>query len=331
MKIGINGMGRIGRAIIRAIAEYDLNFELVAANGTSSIEEYAHLLKYDSVHGICKSHISIQGNKLHVGKMSITMMQEHDPANINWGAHEVALVLECSGKFNTKALASKHLQSSVGHVITSAPCHEGDVTIIYGVNEQSFSKHHQVISAGSCTTNAFATIAKIIHDGIGIESGFMTTVHSYTNDQNLLDGTHKDIRRARACALSMVPTSTGAAKTIGLIIPELAGKIDGGAIRVPTPNVSLIDFCFNAKRSTSKEEVNNLILQASKSHYQNIVGYALAELVSIDFNHTTYSSIFDPFCTKVVNNNFVRVVSWYDNEWGFAMRMLDIARMIGSK
>jgi glyceraldehyde 3-phosphate dehydrogenase len=329
MKIAINGMGRIGRAIIRAAVENKMeDLEIVAANGTSSIEEYAHLLQYDSVHGKFQLPITVSGNKLIIGDKTITMLSERDPAKINWDEHQVELVLECSGQFNKKTQAAKHLSWQVKHVIVSAPCEDADITIIYGVNQQHFNKSQQIISAGSCTTNALATVAKIIHDQIGIACGFMTTVHSYTNDQNLLDGTHKDRRRARACGLSMVPTSTGAAKTIGLIIPELAGKLDGAAIRVPTPNVSLLDFCFNSVKATNKNELNNIILQASKNAYLGIVGYAEAELVSIDFNHSSYSSILDPFETKVIGDKFCRIVSWYDNEWGFAMRMLDLARMI---
>lgn len=331
MKIAINGLGRIGRCIIRAAAlSNDNSIEIVAANGTASPKDYFALIKYDSIHGTLQQNISYEGDHLIVGKHKIKIISERNPANINWAKLGVDVVLECTGKFTNKNDAALHLSSGAKKVIVSAPCQDADATIVYGVNNHVLNNSTDVISIGSCTTNALAPIAKIINDNLGIESGYMTTIHAYTNDQNLLDNKHKDPRRARACALSMIPTSTGAAKAIGLVIPELAGKLAGSAIRVPTPNVSLVDLTFNAKRETTKDEVNKFIIDAAETNFKNIVEVAELPLVSIDFNNNPNSSIFDPFETQIVGGKMVRVVSWYDNEWGFSIRMLDVAKLLES-
>jgi len=331
MKVAINGLGRIGRAVIRAIALSPSNeLEIVAINGTSSLETYAQLLKYDSIHGRFSGSISIENNSLIVNNQKINFISQRNPSDIKWSDYGVEVVFECSGKFNSHDQASLHLLSGVKRVLVSAPCENADITIVLGVNHHLLKNSHQIISIGSCTTNALAPIAKIINDHIGIENGFMTTIHSYTNDQNILDNSHNDPRRARACAMSMIPTSTGAAKAIGLVLPELSGKLAGSAIRVPTPNVSMIDLCFNAKRDTSKEEINKIIEEASNSYMKDIVGFATEKLVSIDYNHSSYSSVFDPFETNVIDNKLCRIISWYDNEWGFSSRMIDVCKNLRS-
>lgn len=328
VKIAINGLGRIGRCIIRAAAELGYNdIEIVAANGSTNAEDYINLIKYDSVHGIFPGEVKLEDGCIVIGKHKIKMLAQRDPAQINWAELGVDLVMECTGKFTKRDDAAKHLQAGAKYVIISAPCKDADATIVYGVNNQLLNQDCRVISIGSCTTNALAPIAKILNDAIGIESGYMTTIHAYTNDQNLLDNRHKDPRRARACGLSMVPTSTGAATAIGQVIPELAGKLAGSAIRVPTPNVSLVDLTFVAKNSTNKEAVNKLIQEAASMQFKNIVDVAMVPLVSIDFNHNPHSSIFDPFETQVIGDKMVRIASWYDNEWAFSVRMLDVAKL----
>lgn len=322
INIAINGLGRIGRLILRAAFELNRQeFNFVSINGPASIEEHLHLIKYDSVHGIFPGKISTEGNNLIINDKKIPLQQERNIAGLNW--KDVDILLECTGKFNSKAKAIEHLQQGAKKIIVSAPCDNADATIVYGVNNDALQKEHQVISIGSCTTNCLAPIAKILNDNIGIEAGFMTTIHSYTNDQRILDGSHKDLRRARSAAVSIIPSSTGAAKALGLVLPELAGKLDGSAIRVPTPNVSMIDLCFTAKRDTSAQEINQLIA----ANTSEVVGYASAPLVSVDFTHNSHSAIFDPFETKIVNKRFVRVVAWYDNEWAFSIRMLDVAKL----
>lgn len=329
VKIGVNGLGRIGRCIIRAAVELNKSgIEIVAANGTASAESYLPLLKYDSVHGTFPGEIRCEDGSIYVGSHKIKIVQEANPENICWDKLGVDIVMECTGKFTNKKDAIGHIKAGAKKVIVSAPCQDADATIVFGVNDGVLNRNSDVVSIGSCTTNALAPIVKILHDQIGIECGYMTTIHSYTNDQNLLDNRHKDPRRARACALSMIPTSTGAAKAIGLVIPDLLGKLAGSAIRVPTPNVSLVDLTFTANRPTTKEEVNKHIEIAAKDAYRNILSVAELPLVSIDFNHNPHSSIFDPFETQVVNNKMVRVVSWYDNEWGFSARMLDVAKLL---
>jgi glyceraldehyde 3-phosphate dehydrogenase len=323
IKIGINGLGRIGRCILRAIFEQNRNeFEIVSINGPASIEEHVHLLKYDSVHGIFPKSITHDKNNLIIDNVKISLQQERDLNKLNW--HDVDIVLECTGKFNDKTSSLTHISSGKAKkVIVSAPCKDADSTIVYNVNNPALKAEHQVISIGSCTTNCLAPVAKVLNDNIGIESGFMTTIHSYTNDQRILDGSHKDLRRARSAAVSMIPTSTGAAKALGLVLPELEGKLDGSAIRVPTPNVSMIDLSFIAKKDTNVDEINQIIA----NNVNNVLGIAEAKLVSVDFNHNPHSAIFDPFETKVVNKRFCRVVAWYDNEWGFSSRMLDVAKL----
>ena len=328
-KIAINGLGRIGRSILRAYLEGNYpNIEIVAANGPASIEAHAHFIKYDSVHGTIKDDIFIEDNHLLIADKKIRILSERDPAKLPWRELNVDIVLECTGKFTKAALASSHISSGAKKVIISSPCEDADATIVYKVNDDILNNDHKIISIGSCTTNALAPIVKVLNDNFGIESGFMTTIHAYTNDQNILDNNHKDPRRARAAAMSMIPTSTGAAKTIGIVLPELAGKLGGTAIRVPTPNVSMIDLALNLTKSTSKDEINEVMLKASTTQMQGVLGIAPAELVSIDFNHSPFSTIFDPFETKVITSKFCRVVSWYDNEWGFSNRMLDIANII---
>jgi glyceraldehyde 3-phosphate dehydrogenase len=322
INIAINGLGRIGRLILRAVFELDRGeFNIVSVNGPASLDEDIHLLKYDSVHGIFPGDISSEGGDLVINGKKIKLQQERNIENLDWTG--VDILLECSGRFNNRDAASAHLKNKAKKIIVSAPCKNADSTIVYGVNNQALLKNHEVISIGSCTTNCLAPIAKVLNDNIGIEAGFMTTIHSYTNDQRILDGSHKDLRRARSAAVSMIPSSTGAAKALGIVLPELAGKLDGSAVRVPTPNVSMIDLCFTANRDTSIEEINQIIA----SNANSVLGVAEAPLVSVDFTHNSHSSIFDPFETKVVNKRFCRVISWYDNEWGFSVRMLDVAKL----
>lgn len=326
----INGFGRIGKCVLRALLErQDPDLQCVAINvGCGDIATHAHLLKHDSNHGLLADVKVIDDQTLGIGDKRIAILKEKDPSKVNWEKYGVSLVLECSGAFTKRDLAAQHLASGAKKVIVSAPCDGADATIILGVNHDKLKVEHQVISIGSCTTNCLAPIAKALNDALIIEQGFMTTVHAYTNDQNLLDATHKDLRRARAAAQSMIPSSTGAAKALGLVLPELAGKLDGVAIRVPVPNVSLVDLKVTTKKSTSVDEVNAIIKQAAKLNPQ-VLGYIEEELVSIDFNHSSFSSAFDATQTKVVGNNFVRVAAWYDNEWGFSNRMLDLTKMFG--
>ena len=329
LRVGINGLGRIGRCIIRAIYEYNITgIEIVAANTTQDTEYYAHLLKYDSVHGKFGHKIKVKDGDLCVGNDVIKMCHQRDPEMIPWGKLGVDIVFECTGKFKSHKDASKHIKAGAKKVLISAPSDDSDATIVYGVNEGVLTKDHNIVSVGSCTTNAIAPLVKILNDNLGIQEGYLTTIHSYTNDQRILDNSHKDFRRARASSLSMIPTSTGAAKAIGKVLPELSGRLSGSAIRVPVPNVSLIDFTFNTKKKTDKESVNDLILKASQGIMKGVVDVAKDELVSIDFNHTPYSTTLDPYETTVVNN-MVRILSWYDNEWGYSNRMIDVAKKIG--
>jgi glyceraldehyde 3-phosphate dehydrogenase len=328
VRIAINGLGRIGRCIIRAAIELNKSdIQIVAANGTAKAEDYISLIKYDSVHGTYQGDITLDGDYINIGNHKIKILSEPNPELIPWDKLGVDIVLGCTGKFTNKIDALKHIKAGAKKVIVSAPCQDADATIVYGVNNHELDEKCNVISIGSCTTNALAPIVKVLNDNVGIECGYMTTIHSYTNDQNLLDNRHKDPRRARACGLSMIPTSTGAAKAIGLVMPELAGKLSGSAIRVPTPNVSLVDLTFNASRNTTKTEINQFIVEAANKEFKNIIGVAETTMVSIDFNHNSHSSIFDPYETQIVCDKMVRVVSWYDNEWGFAVRMLDVAKL----
>lgn len=327
IKIGINGLGRIGRSVARAILEegYE-DIQLVAANGSASNEHHAHLLQFDSVHGRYPHRISVSEEGLDLGRGLVTITHARDPKNIDWAALGVDIVLECTGAFNSKEAASIHLQQGAKKVLISAPAGDDCPTFVYGVNCNQLTSAHTVFSVGSCTTNALAPLAKVLDAQFGIVSGYMTTIHAYTGDQNLVDGSHKDLRRARAAALSMVPTKTGAAKAIGLVLPQLAGKLNGTAIRVPTPNVSLVDLTVVVEKPTTKEAVNDALKQASSSMLPNVLKVDDRPLVSMDYTHDNASSIVDLTGTAVVSGTLVRVASWYDNEWGFSCRMLDLAR-----
>jgi len=330
IRIAVNGPGRIGRSIVRAI--YEENFkdiELIAINSSAPLETLQHLLRYDSVHGKFNHKVEVNNDKLFINDKEILLCNQRDPKKLPWLEMKIDLVFECTGAFTSLADASQHIEAGAKKVIISAPAKESNVkTIVFGVNDQHLNESDQVISIGSCTTNCLAPIAKILNDSIGIEKGFMTTIHAYTNDQNIVDNAHKDLRRARACAMSMIPTSTGAAKAIGLVLPELKGKLDGVAIRVPTPNVSMVDLNFIANKNTSTSEVNSIIRDAIKGNMSRALQYVDEPLVSIDFNHNSFSSCFDATQTKVIGENLVKVCSWYDNEWAFSVRMLDVARLM---
>ncbi|MCE3237861.1 MAG: gapA [Gammaproteobacteria bacterium] len=326
IKVAINGYGRIGRNILRALYENHRRKEIqiVAINDLGNIQTNAHLTRYDSVHGIFNGDVKVDGDHLIVNGDHIRVFSEPKPAQIPWGSLDVDVVYECTGRFTTREKAKAHLEGGAKKVIVSAPGTEMDATIVYGVNHHILKKTDTIISNASCTTNCLAPIAKPLHEKIGITAGLMTTIHAYTNDQVLTDVYHEDLRRARSATQSLIPTSTGAAKAIGLIIPELAGKLDGFSIRVPTINVSLVDFTFEAARPTSVEEVNRVLKEASQGALSAVLGYNEEPLVSIDFNHNPKSSIFDATQTKVIGKT-VKVLSWYDNEWGFSNRMLDTA------
>ncbi|MBI4925419.1 MAG: type I glyceraldehyde-3-phosphate dehydrogenase [Bdellovibrio sp.] len=332
IKIAINGFGRIGRIITRYALEND-NIQITAINDLCKPESMALLLKYDSVHGTLKKEVSLENGCLKVGAQKIQLYCEKDPAMLPWKKHGAEVIHECTGIFTEKEKASAHLKAGAKKVIISAPSKDPDVTLCMGVNEQSYdpTKHH-IISNASCTTNCLAPLAKVLDDNFGIVRGMMLTVHSYTNDQQILDLTHKDPRRARAAALSQIPTTTGAAKAVGLVLPNLKGKIDGIAIRVPTPNVSLVDFTGELKKSATKEEINNAFAKASQTNLKGILGYSTEPLVSIDYNGCTMSSTIDASLTNVITNpeggSLVKVISWYDNETGFSMRMLDLTLYI---
>ena len=332
-RIAINGLGRIGRCVTRAIfenSEYQ-NIELIAVNGSAPIETQAHLLRHDSIHGHFSKSVGIDGEFLVIDGKKIRLISERDPKKLPWKELEIDVVFECTGAFTKHDDAYQHITSGAKKVIISAPAKEDSVkTIVIGVNDESLNKDDKIISVGSCTTNCLAPIAKVLNDAIGIEKGFMTTIHAYTNDQNIVDNAHKDLRRARACAMSMIPTSTGAAKAIGLVLPELNGKLDGVAIRVPTPNVSMVDLNFIAKRDTDILEVNMALKKAAEDKMKKILQFVDEPLVSIDFNHSPFSSSFDATQTKVIGKNMVKVCSWYDNEWAFSLRMLDAAILLNN-
>ncbi len=326
VKIAINGFGRIGRLVLRSIMESGRNdVSVVAINDLATSEANAHLLKYDTVHGRFPGDVKASEGKLVVNGHEIAMVQERDPTKLPWGAHGVDIAFECTGIFTKKDDAMKHIAAGAKKVLISAPATDEDITVVYGVNHDKLAANHLVVSNASCTTNCLAPVAHVLHNAIGIEQGFMTTIHSYTGDQNTVDTMHKDLHRARAAAANIIPTSTGAAKAVGLVLPELKGKLDGTAIRVPTPNVSLVDFKFTAKRDTTVEEINNAIITASNGALKGILGVYNEPLVSSDFNHDPHSSIFALNETKVIGGRFVRVMSWYDNEWGFSNRMSDTA------
>ena len=326
VRVAINGFGRIGRNVLRAIAESNrTDIEVVAINDLAPVETNAHLLRFDSVHGRFPGEVKVAGDTISVGNGAIKVTAVKDPATLPWKAMGVDIALECTGIFTSKDKASAHLTAGAKRVIVSAPADGADLTVVYGVNHDKLTKDHKVISNASCTTNCLAPVAKVLNDAVGIDKGFMTTIHSYTNDQPSLDQVHKDLYRARAAALNMIPTSTGAAKAVGLVLPELNGKLDGVAIRVPTPNVSVVDFKFVAKRATSKDEINSAVKRAADQQLKGILGYTEAPNVSSDFNHDAHSSVFAMDQTKVMDGTLVRVMSWYDNEWGFSNRMVDTA------
>ena len=326
--IGINGMGRIGRCTLSHIMQSGRDDVKVAKiNATGPIESVAHLLRYDSVHGRFNGEIRAEGDTLEMGRGPIKVFSTYEPRELDWSGCDV--VLECSGKFNSRDAAAVHLETGAKRVLVSAPAKNADRTIVHGVNNEALEPGDLVVSNGSCTTNCLAPLAKVLDAAIGIESGIMTTIHAYTGDQPTLDRRHKDLYRARAAAMSMIPTSTGAAKALGEVLPQLKGKLDGSAIRVPTPNVSAVDLTFIAKRDVTEDEVNAAIAEAAAGAMKGILGYDPEPKVSIDFNHTEESSIFAPDLTKVVGGRLVRVLAWYDNEWGFSVRMADVAAEMG--
>lgn len=326
VRVAINGFGRIGRNILRAIYESKrTDIEVVAINDLGPVETNAHLLRYDSVHGRFPGIVTVEGDSISLGNGKIKVTAVRDPSTLPWKDLGIDIAMECTGIFSAKAKASAHLTAGAKRVLVSAPSDGADATIVYGVNHDKLSKDHLVVSNGSCTTNCLAPVAKVLNDTVGIETGFMTTIHAYTGDQPTLDTMHSDLYRGRAAALSMIPTSTGAAKAIGLVLPELQGKLDGVAIRVPTPNVSVIDLKIVAKKATTKEEINDAIKRAAQQELKGILGTTSDQNVSIDFNHDAHSSTFAFDQTKVQGGNLVRVLSWYDNEWGFSNRMADTA------
>jgi glyceraldehyde 3-phosphate dehydrogenase (phosphorylating) len=330
VRVAINGFGRIGRNILRAIVEADRkDIEVIAVNDLAPVETNAHLLRYDSVHGRFPGQVTVSGDTISAGNGAIKVTAVRDPTQLPWRELGIDVALECTGIFTSKDKASAHLKAGAKRVLISAPADGVDLTVVYGVNHDRLAKNHAVVSNASCTTNCLAPVAKVLNDAVGIDKGFMTTVHSYTNDQPTLDQVHKDLYRARAAALNMIPTHTGAAKAVGLVLPELAGRLDGVAIRVPTPNVSVIDFKFVAKRSTTTDEINTAVKRAASQELKGILGYTEAPNVSSDFNHDPHSSVFHIDQTKVVDGTLVRVMSWYDNEWGFSNRMVDTAVAMG--
>jgi glyceraldehyde 3-phosphate dehydrogenase len=326
VRVGINGFGRIGRLVLRAAAEASRNdVEFVAVNDLGPVATNAHLLKYDSVHGTFPGDISSDDKSMTVNGHKVQVFAERDPTKLPWGDLGVDVVMECTGIFTARDKAAVHLEAGAPKVLVSAPSSGADATIVFGVNHDTLTKDHKVVSNASCTTNCLAPPVSVLSKAIGVERGYMTTIHAYTGDQPVLDTLHKDLRRARGAALSMVPTSTGAAKAVGLVLPELAGKLDGSAMRVPTPNVSVVDLKFVSSKPTTKEEVNKMIKEAANGHLNGIMGYNDEPLVSIDFNHDRRSSIFDASGTTVIDGTLVRIMAWYDNEWGFSNRMSDTA------
>ena len=330
IRVAINGFGRIGRNVLRAIAESGrTDIEVVGINDLGPVETNAHLLRFDSVHGRFPGEVTVKGDTISVGNGAIKVTAIKDPSTLPWKELGVDIALECTGIFTAKDKASMHLTAGAKRVLVSAPADGADLTVVYGVNHDKLSKNHLIVSNASCTTNCLAPVAKVLNDAVGITHGFMTTIHAYTGDQPTLDTMHKDLYRGRAAAMSMIPTSTGAAKAVGLVLPELNGKLDGVAIRVPTPNVSMIDFKFVASRKTDKDEINKAVKLAAANQLKGILGWTDAPNVSIDFNHDPHSSTFHMDQTKVMDGTLVRVMSWYDNEWGFSNRMADTAVAMG--
>ena len=331
VRVAINGFGRIGRLVLRALHETRCeNVEIVAINDLGPVATNAHLLKYDSVHGRFPGEITAGDTWIDIGRGKIAVSAERDPAQLPWRNLGIDVALECTGKFTKRETAAKHIEAGAKRVLVSAPADGADLTVVMGVNHDELTPEHKVISNASCTTNCLAPVAYVLQRGVGIERGYMTTIHAYTGDQNTIDTLHRDLRRARAAALSMIPTSTGAAKAVGLVLPALKGKLDGTAIRVPTANVSLIDFTFDAARDTSREEINGLMEEAAgSSRLREILGINKAPTVSVDFNHDTHSAVFDVTQTQILDKRFVRVLAWYDNEWGFSMRIREVAAYLG--
>ena len=331
VKIGINGFGRIGRLVARALSEYGIqDVELVAINSPGAIEVSAHLLRYDSVHGRFAETVTEGEGFIEYGAKRVRMTHERNPADINWGALDVDVVMECTGVFRNGPAVQPHLEAGAKKVLISAPADSVDRTIVYGVNSHELIADDTVVSCASCTTNCLAPVAKILLDAVGIQRGFMTTVHSYTQDQRILDNSHKDLYRARAAGLNMIPTSTGAAKAVGLVLPELLGKLAGSAVRVPTANVSMVDLAFQPQMNTTAADLNAAVKHAADGEMKGVLRYTEQALVSSDLNHDPHSAIFAAPLTKVLDGNLVRVVAWYDNEWGFANRMIDVARAMGN-
>ncbi|BAQ48545.1 MULTISPECIES: type I glyceraldehyde-3-phosphate dehydrogenase [Methylobacterium] len=326
VKVAINGFGRIGRNVLRAIKEAGrTDIEVVAINDLGPVETNAHLLRFDSVHGKFPGTVTVEGDHIVVDGQRIRVTAIKNPAELPHRELGVDIAMECTGIFTSKDKAKLHLDAGAKRVLVSAPADGADLTVVYGVNHDKLTADHLVVSNASCTTNCLAPVAKVLNDAVGIERGFMTTIHSYTNDQPSLDQMHKDLYRARAASLSMIPTTTGAAKAVGLVLPELNGRLDGTSIRVPTPNVSVVDFKFNSKRATSVAEINEAIKAAANGPLKGVLGFTEAPNVSIDFNHDPHSSTFHIDQTKVMDGTFVRVLTWYDNEWGFSNRMADTA------
>ncbi len=331
IKVGINGFGRIGRNVVRACWD-DRDLEFVAVNDITNAETLAHLLKYDSVHGRFGQQVTAEKDALAIGGKHVRVLSERDPAKLPWKDLGVQVVLECSGLFTSKEKAAVHLAGGAKKVLISAPGKGVDLTLCYGVNQAAYkADQHHVISNASCTTNCLAPVAKVLHETFGIKRGLMTTVHAYTNDQRILDLPHSDLRRARAAALSMIPTTTGAARAVGEVLPALKGRLDGMAVRVPTANVSLVDLVAELEKKATEAEINQAMQAAAEGPLKGILGYCKEPLVSTDFNGSPFSSIFDSQLTKVIEGNFAKVLSWYDNEWGFSKRMGDVTKFIGGK
>ena len=329
IRVAINGFGRIGRLALRGIYESGRDdVKVVAINDLGDVEMNAYLLKRDSVHGPFPFDVSVDGDNIIIGDDKVSVSAERNPADLPWGDLDVDVVYECTGFFADKDKASAHIDAGAKKVLISAPASGVSKTIVYGVNHETLEAGDTVVSNASCTTNCLAPVAQVLNDAIGIEKGIMTTVHAYTGDQRVLDTLHSDPRRARACGLSMIPTSTGAARAVGLVLPELAGKLDGTSVRVPTPNVSMVDLTFVAKRDTTAEEVNAAIKEAANGRLNGVLGYVEEPTVSIDYNHDPHSSSFDASQTSVMDGNLVRILTWYDNEWGFANRMSDTAKVL---
>ncbi|HKN31171.1 MAG TPA: type I glyceraldehyde-3-phosphate dehydrogenase [Roseiarcus sp.] len=325
-RVAINGFGRIGRLVLRAIVESGRkDVEVVAVNDLGPVETNAHLLRFDSVHGRFPHEVTVEGDTIHVGGHKVKVTAIKNPAELPYKDLGVDIAMECTGIFTARDKAATLLTAGAKRVLVSAPSDGADLTVVYGVNHDKLTKDHLVVSNASCTTNCLAPVAKVLNDAIGIDHGFMTTIHAYTGDQPAQDTLHKDLYRTRAAALSMIPTTTGAAKAVGLVLPELKGKLDGSAIRVPTPNVSVVDLAFVAKRATNKDEINDAVKKAANGPLKGILGYTDKPNVSVDFNHDTRSSVFHLDQTKVIDGTFVRVLSWYDNEWAFSLRMADTA------